>query len=230
MEATQGKSDSKPVSYNNHFDKSRILIASFVFLIISQLLHIGGLTVSMDYYTHPNYYEVWSPLLISFGNINTGISFFYMSIIFGFIGAIIFVSIFAMLGSSIPGSAIKKGLTFGFVIFLIANVPGTLSMFLLLAIPLEIVILWTLESFLSYIIGGAVIGRIMMPPPQREQKRRRIDFGGNPNPPKPKKSGKPKSDKPKPSKPKDEKPGAAPDPDTSDEPQWMKQHDAGELK
>lgn len=208
------------------YNKSRILIASFVFLIISQLLHIGGLMVSMDYYTHPNYYEVWSPLLISFGNINTGISFFYMSIIFGFIGAIIFVSIFAMLGSSIRGSAIRKGLTFGFVVFLIANVPGTLSMFLLLAIPIEIVILWTLESFLSYIIGGSIIGRIMLPPPPREMKRRKIDFGGNPSPPKPKKSKKQESEK------QDaEHPDSVPsEPDTSNEPQWMKQHDAGALK
>jgi hypothetical protein len=149
----------------------RIISAGLVFLIISQILHLGGILISIDYYTHPNYYELWSPILISFGNIRTGVDFFYISILFGFIGAFLFVGVFSALVKSLGGSSVSAGVKLGLLVFLVANVPGSLSMFQLLNIPLEIVMLWTLESFLIYLIGGAAVGRIMEARPEKAKEK-----------------------------------------------------------
>jgi|GEM_PF-3003552 len=142
-------------------DPSRIFIASIVFLVVAQLLHVGGIAISIDYYTHPNHYDLWSPLLISFGNINTGISFFLVNLGFGFLGAVVFVLVYTELGKALKGSPVEKGVSFGLLVFLVTNLPGSMSMFLLLNIPVEIVILWVLESFIIYLVGGAFVGYVL---------------------------------------------------------------------
>jgi len=160
---------------------SRIFIASIVFLVIAQLLHVGGIAISIDYYTHPNHYELWSPLLISFGNINTGISFFFVNLGFGFLGAVVFVTVYTALGKALKGSPVEKGVSFGLLVFLVTNLPGSMSMFLLLNIPVEIVILWILESFIIYLVGGAFVGYLLGQTKKPRTKAARAGKGSEPS-------------------------------------------------
>jgi len=201
-----------------------MLIASIIFLAVSQVLHFGGVTVSMDYYTHPGYGDLWSPLIVSFGNFNTGLTFFFVSIIFGFIGAVLFVSVFTVMVKGLKGSAIEKGVTFGVLVFLVANVPSSLSMFMLLSIPVEIVLLWTLESFIVFLLGGALVGRIIAintVNPELEKEKTKFKF----------KEYQPKQEKSKDKEKKQQKPKPKKEENRlkADEPEWMSQMDAGNI-
>ena len=183
----------------------RILSASLAFLVISQLLHVVGLFITMDYYGQADYYGIWSPLLISASNLNTGIPFFYTNMVLGFIGAVLFVVVFTVLGRSLRGGAVESGMMFGLLVFLVAIVPDSFSVFMLLNVPLEIIIFWTLESFIIFILGGAFAGRMLVSRPKAIKKEKKwIDFGGQAKKPE-------KHDK-------------------TSEPDWMKQQDSGRLK
>jgi hypothetical protein len=182
----------------------RILSASLIFLVISQLLHMVGLTISMDYYGQADFYGIWSPLLISTGNMTTGLSFFYVNIILGFIGAVLFVVVFTVLVRGLKGGPAERGVLFGLLVFLVAIVPDSFSVFMLLNVPLEIIIFWTLESFIIFLVGGALTGCILVNRPKKAGKKKKwIDFGGQAKGPE-----------------KHEESG---------EPDWMKQQDAGDM-
>ena len=142
-----------------------IFIGALLVLVVSlgvgQVVHNIGALLAMDYYTNPDYYQLWSPFMLELSNPSPDMEFFSASIGFGFIRAILFVAIYLMLGSNIQMKPAKRGLAFGILIFLVATVSYSLSMFLLLSLPSGIIVIWALENLAIYAIAGALIGRIL---------------------------------------------------------------------
>lgn len=146
-----GQIDTKPF---------RVLTASIAFLIVAQVLHNIGSAISSSYFTHPQYYHLWNPLMISNSNAGFGIYFFVTNIAFGFISALLFVIVYTVVGRGLNGGP-EKGIHFGMLVFLVATVPGSLSLFLLLNLPGEIIVLWAFQNLVLYVVGGLLIGIIL---------------------------------------------------------------------
>jgi hypothetical protein len=114
----------------------------------------------MDYYTNPDYSGVWSSLMMPEDGA-PGINFYITSILFSLIGAMLYTIVYIIIRASIPGrSYFKKGLFYGLFLFLIAGIPGFLSLYLLINLPTILLYIWVLENFIVYIIGGVVIAEI----------------------------------------------------------------------
>ena len=138
---------------------SRILGAGFVFGIIAQAIHSLAAIFEMGYYVEPAYFGLWSTLMMPNGGA-PGMQFFMYAILFSIVSGIIFAWMYAIVRDSIPGKGYCKGLWFGLLLFFVVAFTGTMSMYLLLAIPTALLMLWALESFVIYLIGGVAIAKL----------------------------------------------------------------------
>jgi uncharacterized membrane protein YeaQ/YmgE (transglycosylase-associated protein family) len=144
----------------NKISTGRIIIAGIIFAVIAEIIHSIGAYASMKYYTMPEYFPVWSKIMMpSAGPPPT--SFMIYGLVFSFITGFLLAMVYSVIKEGIPAKALnKKGLIFGLLLFLIAGIPGALSMYLLINLPIALIIGWTIEDLIVYLVGGIVIARI----------------------------------------------------------------------
>ncbi len=88
--------------------------------------------------------------------------FYYYSITFAFIGGLIFAGIYTVIEKGIPGkTVIKKGINYGLLMWLVAGIPFTLSLVLLINLPYDLIAIWAVTSLIIYLIVGATTARIV---------------------------------------------------------------------
>ena len=139
---------------------ARVIGAGIVFAIIGQLIHSLGAILTMGFYVDPTYLSVWSKIMMPAAG-PPPISFYYYSIAFGIITGILLASVYAIIREGITGKRAKKGLVYGFLVFLVAGVPGSLSLYLLINLPSALIVYWAIENLVIYLIGGAIFGKLI---------------------------------------------------------------------
>lgn len=88
-------------------------------------------------------------------------SFMCYSFAFSAVTAIIFTLVYLYFKESIPGiSAVQKGLAYGIFLILVGALPFTLTMYLLINLPIVLLISWLIETMLIYLLGGMIIAGI----------------------------------------------------------------------
>ena len=131
-----------------------------MFAIIAQIIHSIEASATMDFYMDPNYFGVWSKIMMP----ELGpppAEFYYYSIIFGIITGIIYAVVYAMVKKSIPGKTIvKQGLYFGFLLFLL-GIPHFLAMYLLINLSALLLVYWAISGLIVNLIGGVIITYIV---------------------------------------------------------------------
>ena len=138
----------------------KTIIAAVVIVILAQIIHMVGVQIGMSHYINPAYYAVWSKIMMPEAGPPEA-SFYYLSILFGLITYLLFAGIYPILKESVPGDgAIQKGLIYGIIVFLLGSVAGYLAMYLLINIPAGLLLMWAVESFIIYLLGGGVVGWI----------------------------------------------------------------------
>lgn len=80
------------------------------------------------------------------------------SLIVGLIGAILFVLVFAVLYSGIPGTGVKKGLIYGFLMWLVGTVAGIGTLPAYMTIASAVVVYWIIGFLVVGLIKGAIVG------------------------------------------------------------------------
>ena len=84
-----------------------------------------------------------------------------LSNIIGLITSIIFVYVYAVLYKGIPGSSdLKKGINFGFLMWLVGALSGMIAMPLYMTISTTVIIYWITQVLVFNIIRGIIIGLI----------------------------------------------------------------------
>jgi len=138
-----------------------ILAVAIAYVIIGQIVYIIGAMADMGYYTDPSYFAVWSKTMMPTAG-PPGMEFYIMSMAFQFISGLLFALVYTIVSKSIPGKGWKnKGLMYGFLVFLIAGIPSTLSMILLINLPLGLILSWMLQGLVSYLLVGLVTAKIL---------------------------------------------------------------------
>lgn len=138
----------------------KTIIAAVVIVILAQIIHMVGAQVGKSYYIDPAYYAIWSKIMMPEAGPPPA-SFYYLSILFGLITYLLFAGIYPILKESMPGDgAIQKGLIYGILVFLLGAGPGHLAMYLLINIPVGLLLMWAVESFIIYLLGGGVVAWI----------------------------------------------------------------------
>jgi hypothetical protein len=85
-----------------------------------------------------------------------------MSIVFQLVTGFLFALVYNVVKGAIPGKGWKnKGLMYGFVVFLIAGLPTTMMLILLINLPIGLLLSWMLQSLIVYLIMGLVTAKIV---------------------------------------------------------------------
>ena len=139
----------------------KIIAAAIVYMIISMVLRTVESMMTMDYYTNPDYFPVWSEIMMP-GPGGPPTEFYYYSIIFAFIEGLIFAGVYTVIAKGVPGkTVVKKGINYGLLIWLLAGIPFSLGMVLLINLPIDLIAIWTVTSLIIYLIVGATTARIV---------------------------------------------------------------------
>ncbi len=138
----------------------QVLISAVLFLVIAQIMHTLFAFLMMGYYVDPAYAGVWSKIMMPLSGPPPA-EFYYYSIAFGFVSALIYVIVYTKFKSAVPGdSAVRKGVNYGlWIIFLVGTVPGYLAMYLLINLPAGLIAMWAVEMLVIALAGGIVIAK-----------------------------------------------------------------------
>jgi hypothetical protein len=139
----------------------KLILAAIVFLIISQVIHMIEAQLTMNYYTDPAYFSVWSKIMMPTAGPPPA-EFYYYSWIFTFIGGLIFAGIYAVIEKGIPGKTIvKKGMIYGLLIWLITGISASLTMVLLINLPIDLIAIWAVTGLIINLIAGIAVAKIV---------------------------------------------------------------------
>ncbi|MBU0532675.1 hypothetical protein KKG31_04255 [Patescibacteria group bacterium] len=138
----------------------QLIFSGLVFMIVAFIVHTIGSMLTMDYYTNPAYFCYWSELMMP-SNGPPGMEFFVASLIVNFAIGVTYAGGYFMLKKAIPGKEYMKGVNFGLLLFLLIALPYTLTSVLLLSFPLGLLIAWTLENLVIYVLGGAAFAKLI---------------------------------------------------------------------
>ena len=138
----------------------KIIVAAIVFMIISQVIHTIEAQLTMDYYTDPTYFPVWSKIMM--GENGLAPQFIYYSLAFAFINGLLFTGVYSVVAKGVPGKTFgKKGTRYGLLVWLVAGIPSALSMVLLINLPIDLIAYWIVSSLIIYILAGIAVARIV---------------------------------------------------------------------
>ena len=138
----------------------KIVIASIVILIISQIIHTIGAVLTMDYYIDETYAQVWSKIMMpAMGP--PPMSFYIISMLSAFVFALIFVSVYDIFETSVPGKTWKKkGMYYGLIVFLLTG-QSYVTMSYLINLPGMLLLEWAFEGLILSLLAGLVTARFI---------------------------------------------------------------------
>lgn len=140
-------------------NRKGIAIVGFAMMVVGQIIHTIGATLTMDYYTNPQYFSVWSKLMTPSAG-PPPVSFMIVSLIFGLITSLIFAWFYSIVKNSIPGDTVlSKGINYGLLMFLTVGVTFTLNLILLINLPMGLISSWTVDGLIVFIVGGVLAAK-----------------------------------------------------------------------
>ena len=139
----------------------KIFLAGIICMAISFVINMVSSILTMGFYKDPAYFQVWSKIMMP----TAGPPPWYFSLYalgFSLLGGI-FIAIvyYHVKGAFKQKSAVKKGLFYGFLLFLVAGIPPMLSMILLINLPLMLAISWMIMSGIILLLDGMVVAKLI---------------------------------------------------------------------
>lgn len=130
----------------------KILIASVFIWIVSTAFGwlTCGVLFNWVYMLPPNIWQ--TPEAMASGLI-------WMALL-GILISLIFVTVFALLYRGIPRKGVRKGVIYGFVIWLVSGFSGMITMPFYMTISTTVVIYWIINALIINLINGAIVGAI----------------------------------------------------------------------
>ncbi len=139
-----------------------VVLAALGYAFAAQIVHTVSALLTVQFYMNPAYYMVWSRIMMP-GYGPPGTDFLLVSLLFSFITGLLLSGAYLFVRDSFKGckSPWKRGMAYGLLLFVVAGIPMSLTIFLLINIPLLLIAVWAAEGLLSYLAGGAIIGRVL---------------------------------------------------------------------
>jgi len=138
----------------------KLVLAAIAFLIVAQVVYTVGAMGTMDYYTNPEYFGLWSKVMMPAEG-PPPLSFHMYSMAVGFVSALIFGYAYEIAKPVIPGTGKRKGINYGIFLFFLATIPGALSMLLIFNVPIGLWAAWAITDLLIYLIGGIIFWKLL---------------------------------------------------------------------
>ena len=83
-----------------------------------------------------------------------------LSNIIGIFSGILFSLVYAFFHKGIPGEGIKKGVNYGFFLWLVGALSGMANMAIFMTIANTVIIYWIIQALVINIINGIIVAKI----------------------------------------------------------------------
>jgi hypothetical protein len=86
-----------------------------------------------------------------------------MAMLYGLnlIVSFIFVYVFTVIHNGVPGKGIRKGMTYGFLVWLVGSLSGMATMPFYMTISTAVIVYWLINALVKYLIDGMILGAII---------------------------------------------------------------------
>lgn len=139
----------------------KLLVAAVVFAVLAQAVHTVSSIATMSYYVDPVFFGVWSKVMMP-GQGAPPAEFYYFSIAFAFVTGLLYAVGFESVKKALPGKGVKKGLTFALLLYGLAGVPMTLTLYLVVNLPLGLLAVWNfVDGLLLFALAGVAFVRVL---------------------------------------------------------------------
>ena len=140
--------------------KFRYILSVIAYIIMAQVVHTVGSILSMKYYIMPEYFSVWSKLMMP----NAGpppTSFYFISFFCSLVMGIMLLAVYLFIRDSFrTKSRAKKGLIFALIVMGVSAIPNFLGNVLLINLPAGLLIEWLAEGIIIAICTGLIFSLI----------------------------------------------------------------------
>lgn len=144
----------------NKISWQKIVAAGFIYVVIATIIRQIEVALTMNYYTDPQYFGVWSKLMMPKAGPPPA-EFFLLSLSFTFITGVVLAVFYEFIKSLLPQDFWKKAIWFSKINIILTLVFSFLPLYLLINLPLQLLLIWFVTGSLTLVIYAAVLGRIM---------------------------------------------------------------------
>lgn len=144
-----------------------LFLAAIAFAVISQIVYIAGAVLDMGYYTDTANAALWSKVMMP-GPQPPGIEFYIISILVMLVAGFIFAYAYTITKQAFTLKKSFKsdrywevGLKFGLFLFLMTSLTGTLSMYLMFAVPSGLLLSWLAQGLVASLAAGVAFAKII---------------------------------------------------------------------
>lgn len=140
---------------------AKIILGAIAYVMIAFVISLLSSYLTMNYFTDPNYFAVWSKIMMPRAG-PPPTSFYYYSITFAFIGGLILSFIYSRIQGIFKNkSVMQKGLRFAIGMSLVSAIPFFMNMYLLINLPLGLLVSWLIfNGLLVNLFAGIAIAKI----------------------------------------------------------------------
>lgn len=138
---------------------AKVILSSFIVFIIEMLVKQTEAILTMRYYLMPEYFGIWSKLMMS--KVGPPPDFFILSALFSFLTALVLACVYECIKANLDKKFWHRVLGFTKLMALLMLVFGYLPMFLLLNVPQALLISWFVSSSLAMFFGSIVFVKLL---------------------------------------------------------------------
>jgi hypothetical protein len=138
----------------------KVLLVSIIFTVISFVIHQIEAILTMKYYVMPQYFGVWSKLMMP-SNGPPPASFMITSLIFTFVTGISITLIYYYLKDHLPTGWKKRIFYFADLMIATYFVFFTLPVYLMFNVPVGLLVSWFISTFIIVTIGSWMLVKII---------------------------------------------------------------------
>ncbi|VVB67825.1 Uncharacterised protein [Candidatus Norongarragalina meridionalis] len=134
-----------------------IVFGAIAFAVIAQVVHMAEAMLTMSYYTDPAYFDVWSKVMMP-GPGAPPMSFYLYSISFALIAGALFTYVYTVVRNGLPKKG--AGVKYGALVWLVAGLPGSMTMYLLFNLPASLFAIWAATALIVHVAAGWAVEKI----------------------------------------------------------------------
>lgn len=137
----------------------KALLVGVIFTVLSTVVHQIEAMLTMKYYVDPQYFGVWSKLMMPAAGPPPA-QFMITSLIFTFATGISITLIYYYLKDLLPKNVMRRTFLFADLLIATSFVFFTLPVYLMFNVPVGLLVSWFISSFLIITAASAVIVKI----------------------------------------------------------------------
>jgi uncharacterized membrane-anchored protein len=134
----------------------KVLLVGIIFTVVSTVVHQIEAVLTMKYYVDPQYFGVWSRLMMP-SNGPPPAEFMITSLIFSFATGVSIALIYYYLKDLLPKNVMRRTFLFADLLIATSFVFFTLPVYLMFNVPVGLLVSWFISSFLIITTASAVI-------------------------------------------------------------------------